>query len=70
MDLDHWYRCTQCGYMYTPQQIQALRQLVEAREESEPGSSSFVSADPLPCRKRGCHGRLVVTAEVHRDARS
>ena len=36
MDLDHWYRCTQCGYMYTPQQIQALRQLVEAREESEP----------------------------------
>jgi rubredoxin len=68
MDLDHWYRCTQCGYMYTPQQIQALRQLVEAREESEPGSSSSVSAD-LPCRKRGCHGRLVVTAEVHRDAR-
>ena len=69
MDLDHWYRCTQCGYMYTPQQIQALRQLVEAREESESGGSSSTSAE-LPCRKRGCQGRLVVTADVHRDARS
>lgn len=69
MDLDHWYRCTHCGYMYTPQQIQALRQLVEAREESESGGSSIASAE-LPCRKRGCQGRLVVTAEVHRDARS
>jgi hypothetical protein len=66
MDLEHWYRCTQCGYMYTPQQIQALRQLVEAREESELARSS-ASAD-LPCRKRGCSGRLVVTTEVHRDA--
>ena len=66
MDLDHWYRCTQCGYMYTPQQIQALRLLVEAREESESNGSSD-SAD-LPCRKRGCSGRLVVTTEVHRDA--
>ena len=69
MDLDHWYRCTHCGYMYTPQQIQALRQLVEAREESGSGGSSSAFAD-LPCRKRGCLGRLVVTAEVHRDARS
>jgi rubredoxin len=66
MDLDHWYRCTQCGYMYTPQQIQALKQLVEAREESEP-DGSYDSTD-LPCRKRGCGGRLVVTTEVHRDA--
>lgn len=62
MDLDHWYRCTQCGYMYTPQQILALRQLVEARDESESPSAE------LPCRKRGCGGRLVVTTEVHRDA--
>jgi hypothetical protein len=66
MDLEHWYRCTQCGYMYTPQQIQALRQLVEAREESEPTRSS--ASGDLPCRKRGCSGRLVVTTEVHRDA--
>ena len=66
MDLDHWYRCTQCGYMYTPQQIQALLQLVEAREESEPDGSSASAG--LPCRKRGCSGRLVVTTEVHRDA--
>ena len=66
MDLEHWYRCTQCGYMYTPQQIQALRQLVEAREESELTRSN-ASAD-RPCRKRGCSGRLVVTTEVHRDA--
>ena len=69
MDLDHWYRCTQCGYMYTPQQIQALIQLVAAREGSGPGDPSPGEPLDLPCRKRGCSGRLVVTTEVHRDAR-
>ena len=69
MDLEHWYRCTQCGYMYTPQQIQALMQLLEAREESAPRGPSFPTPDAIPCRKRGCSGRLVVTEEVHRDAR-
>ena len=69
MDLDHWYRCTECGYMYTPQQIQALLQLVAARGGSESGDLSRAQPLDLPCRKRGCSGRLVVTDEVHRDAR-
>ena len=69
MDLDHWYRCTQCGYMYTPQQIQALMQLVQAREESSTVPQATGSPADLPCRKRGCSGRLVVTREIHRDAR-
>jgi hypothetical protein len=69
MDLDHWYRCTQCGYMYTPQQIQALMQLVQAREESSSALPAPGSPSDLPCRKRGCSGRLVVPREIHRDAR-
>jgi hypothetical protein len=64
MDLKHWYRCTVCGYMYTPQQVQALVQLRASRSG---GPTDDV--EPVPCRKRGCDGTLVLTGDKFRDAR-
>ncbi len=64
MDLKHWYRCNMCGYMYTPQQVQALVQLLASRS----GESTAV-IEPIPCRKRGCEGTLAQTSDLYRDAR-
>lgn len=64
MDLKHWYRCTVCGYMYTPQQVQALVQLHASRT-----GSNVEETEPILCRKRGCDGTLVVTSDAFRDAR-
>ena len=64
MDLKHWYRCTTCGYMYTPQQVQALVQLLTSRS----GNTAAV-IEPIPCRKKGCDGILVLTDDKYRDAR-
>lgn len=69
MDLEHWYRCNVCGYMYTPQQVQALVHLLTSR----PGEGDLVLDDDaaagIPCRKKGCSGRLRPTDQVHRDPR-
>jgi rubredoxin len=68
MDTEYWYRCNQCGYMYTPQQVQALIQLYASRSgipESDP--SSIPSR--IPCRKRGCDGSVLRTTSVFREGR-
>ncbi|HYJ32132.1 MAG TPA: hypothetical protein VE326_02840 [Candidatus Binatia bacterium] len=68
MDTEYWYRCNQCGYMYTPQQVQALIQLHVSR-------SGGVASDPaaipsrIPCRKRGCEGSVLRTTSVFREGR-
>jgi hypothetical protein len=67
MDLDHWYCCTACGYMYTPQQVQALIQLARSRSETE--EVEPVEPESIPCRKRGCPGRLAPSDVVYRDPR-
>jgi hypothetical protein len=64
MDLKHWYRCSVCGYMYTPQQVQALVQLLSSRS-----GTTIVESDPIPCRKKGCDGTLALTSDMYRDAR-
>ena len=66
MDLKHWYRCKVCGYMYTPQQVQALVHLLASRSEATPAEFT----EPIPCRKKGCDGTLVLTDDPYRDARS
>lgn len=67
MDLDHWYRCSVCGYRYTPQQVAALIQLLATRtEESIPHD---FDPDRIPCRKKGCAGILILTEEPFREPR-
>ena len=68
MDLGHWYRCNVCGYMYTPQQVQALVHLLASRSGSDLLSPDEVATD-IPCRKKGCRGFLTPTDQVHRDPR-
>lgn len=68
MDLEHWYRCNVCGYMYTPQQVQALVHLLASRSGSDLLSAGEVATD-IPCRKKGCQGHLRPTDQVHRDPR-
>src|SRR5690349_16657915 len=50
MDIDHWYRCSVCGYRYTPQQVVALLELLASRA----GESASQRHDPerIPCRKK------------------
>jgi|GEM_PF-2360887 len=72
MDLEHWYRCNVCGYMYTPQQVQALIQLLASRaSDSRDVDAALVGAVPdgIPCRKKGCGGFLRPTEQVHQDPR-
>ena len=64
MDLKHWYRCSVCGYMYTPQQVQALVQLLSSRS-----GAKIDDTEPIPCRKKGCDGTLTLTSDTYRDAR-
>lgn len=68
MDLEHWYRCNVCGYMYTPQQVQALVHLLSSRSG---GGDTAVEdlLEAIPCRKKGCGGHLRPTDQVHRDPR-
>jgi hypothetical protein len=65
VDLKHWYRCTICGYMYTPQQVQALVQLHASRSGGD-----VEQVEPIRCRKRGCDGTLKLTSDTFRDSRS
>ena len=63
MDHDHWYRCTVCGYMYTPLQIFALMQLLKSDSGQEPEAP--VPPDTILCRKNGCAGPLTPTDELY-----
>lgn len=67
MDLDHWYRCSDCGYMYTPQQVLALVQLLASRTDAQ--APKTLPSDPISCRKKGCTGTLIPTKDVYRDSR-
>jgi hypothetical protein len=61
MDLDRWYRCTVCGYMYTPLQVLALMQLLTSRSGQDPELPS----DAVLCRRKGCTGTLAPTDEPY-----
>jgi hypothetical protein len=67
MDLEHWYRCDVCGYMYTPQQVQALAHLLSSRGTDEGGVGEI--PEGIPCRKKGCGGHLRPTDKISRDPR-
>ena len=69
MDLEHWYRCNVCGYMYTPQQVQALVHLLKARSGSGDPTAQDSVPEGIPCRKKGCDGHLRPTDQLHRDPR-
>ena len=64
MDIDHWYRCSVCGYRYTPQQVVALLELLASRSGE---SASNIVSERIPCRKKGCQGVLVPTQEPFRN---
>ena len=64
MDLDHWYRCAVCGYMYTPPQVQALVLLFKSRSGLKPEAP--VAPESIPCRKKGCTGMLAPTNMPYR----
>jgi hypothetical protein len=68
MDQEFWYRCVKCGYMYTPQQFQALAQLQAARTK-EKESDLLAAPERVPCRNRGCTGHLSRTESQYREAR-
>ena len=65
MDLDRWYRCSICGYMYTPQQFLALLSL-----ESPPERDTDETREAIACRRKGCSGTLVRTNVAYKDPRS
>lgn len=67
MENEYWFRCNQCGYMYTPQQVQALIQLHVARAGSSPDEGPFALPARIPCRKRGCEGAVLRTDSVFRE---
>jgi hypothetical protein len=69
MDLEHWYRCSVCGYMYTPQQVQALIHLLASRSGGQDAALMDAIPESIPCRKKGCEGYLRPTDQVHRDPR-
>ena len=69
MDLEHWYRCNVCGYMYTPQQVQALVLLLAARSGDPDAALGGAALDTIPCRKKGCGGFLRPTDQIHQDPR-
>lgn len=68
METEYWYRCNRCGYMYTPQQVQAMIQLQVSRSglpESDPASLP----SRIECRKRGCDGSVLRTTSIFREGR-
>ncbi len=68
MDQEFWYRCVKCGYMYTPQQFQALVQL-QAAKAGEKEADLIAAPERVPCRNRGCSGHLNKTESEFREAR-
>lgn len=68
MEIEYWFRCNQCGYMYTPQQVQALIQLHISRSGSTP-EGPFTLPSRIACRKRGCEGAVLRTDSVFREGR-
>ena len=72
MDTEYWYRCNRCGYMYTPQQVQALIQLQISRSgdvEADPPADPSHTPPLIACRKRGCEGAVIRTDSVFREGR-
>ena len=63
-----WYRCMKCGYMYTPQQFQALAQL-HASNTGEKVEELLEAPERVPCRNRGCIGLLNRSDSEYREAR-
>src|SRR2546422_188133 len=45
--LEFWYRCVKCGYMYTPQQFQALAQL-QASHTGEKEADLIAAPERVP----------------------
>jgi rubredoxin len=68
MDTEYWYRCNRCGYMYTPQQVQALIQLHVSRSGAAETDPSALPSR-IPCRKRGCDGSVLRTTSIFREGR-
>ena len=68
MHQEFWYRCTKCGYMYTPQQFQALAQL-QASHTGEKVEDLLADPGRVPCRNRGCAGTLIRTEAEYKEAR-
>jgi len=68
MDQEFWYRCVKCGYMYTPQQFQALAQL-RASQTGEKVPELLAAPERVPCRNRGCTGHLSRTDSLYKEAR-
>jgi len=65
---EFWYRCAKCGYMYTPQQFQALAQL-QASHTGEKEADLLADPGRVPCRNRGCSGFLIQTEAKYKEAR-
>jgi len=63
----YWHRCMKCGYMYTPQQFQALAQL-RASQSGEKLDELLDAPERVPCRNHGCGGRLSRTESEYREA--
>lgn len=65
MTAQFWHRCDHCGYMYTPQQVQALVQL----QVSRTGGGDVAEAAPseIRCRKKGCDGTVRQSDSVFRE---
>lgn len=68
MEPEYWFRCNRCGYMYTPQQVQALIQLHVSRSGAAPSDPSALPSR-IPCRKRGCEGSVLRTTSIFREGR-
>lgn len=65
MDAQFWYRCDHCGYMYTPQQVQAMVQLHASRAGGEEAAGPVPSE--IRCRKKGCDGIVRKSDSVFRE---
>lgn len=68
MVAEYWYRCNHCGYMYTPQQVQAIVQLNASRSGGA-GVEAGTPPDQIRCRKKGCDGIVLKTDSVFREGR-
>jgi rubredoxin len=66
MHQEFWYRCIKCGYMYTPQQFQALAQL-QASHSGEKEADLLACPERVPCRNRGCAGHLSRTESEYKE---
>ena len=69
MEIRHWYRCDTCSQRYSPQQVQALLALENARAGVTAASAVEPATTVLHCRKKGCPGTLRPTDVRDRDGR-